>query len=44
VTYTIYDGQIFDAPLLMRFNVYDPFYMGLAYGTTATFTDSAAGP
>ncbi len=36
VTYTLTDGAIYDSSLLMSFNLYDPYYKGLAYGTAAT--------
>ncbi len=39
VVYTLYDGDVFNSPLLMEFNVYDPHYMGLAYGNQSTYTE-----
>ena len=39
VNYTLYDGWLSTNPLLMRFNVWDPYYRGLAYGAAATQTD-----
>ncbi len=37
VVYTLTDGQIFNTDFRLHFNVYD-YYMGMAYGTTPTFT------